>query len=419
MGYTIAEKILARAGGQPGATAGDIVNARVDLAMTHENTGPISRIFKKIGVERVWDPERIIVPIDHCVPAAAEKNAIEHKEARQFVKEQGITNFYDIKGGVCHQVVPENGHVLPGMLIVGSDSHTTTYGALGAFSSGIGRTEMAAVYATGEIWMKVPETVRMIVDGELPSLVSAKDVILNIIGTVRADGCSYKCAEYTGPTVERMTQSSRMVLSNMAVEMDAKAGIVPADATTAAYLKGRTDKPVEPVVSDPDATVEREVHFDVSGLVPQIACPHKVDNVKPVSDIAGLEINQAVLGTCTNGRIEDLEQAVAILKGKEVHRDVRLLVIPASRMEYIAASDSGLLAELARSGAIVCNPGCGPCMGAHQGALAPGEIAISTSNRNFRGRMGCKEGQIYLASPATVAASALKGAVTDPREVVS
>lgn len=410
----MAEKILERASSQE-VIPGDIVDAHVDLAMSHENTAPISKKFKKIGVPTVWDPEKIVIPIDHCAPAASEDYAKNHKIIREFVREQGITNFYDIKAGVCHQVLCEKGHVEPGMLIVGSDSHTPTYGAFGAFAAGIGRTEMAAVYATGTIWLRVPESFKIIIEGDLPERVSAKDVILHIIGELRADGANYKAVEFCGNTVEDMSVGSRMVLCNMSAEMGAKAGMVAFDEKTRKYLSERADKEYIVLNSDTDAIYERTFVFDVSDLEPQVARPHTVDNVKPVTDVEGKEIDQAVLGTCTNGRVEDLLEAAAILKGRTVADTVRLLVIPASTEVYLEALKSGIIYNLVQAGAVICNPNCGPCLGAHQGALAPGEVCISSSNRNFRGRMGCKEGEIYLASPATVAASAITGKITDPR----
>lgn len=412
----MAEKILGRASNQDVAS-GDIIDGAVDLAMSHENTSAISGKFKSIGVPRVWDPSKIVVPIDHCAPAANEDYAKNHKIIREFVKEQNITNFYDIKAGVCHQVLPEKGHVKPGMLIVGSDSHTPTYGAFGAFATGIGRTEMAAVYATGKIWLRVPESFKIVVEGELPDKVSAKDVILHIIGDLRADGANYKSVEFFGDTVEHMTVGERMVLCNMSAEMGAKAGMVPFDETTRTYLDGRTDRMYTVLNPDPDSVYEKVVNFNVSNLEPQVACPHTVDNVRSVSKVEGTPVNQAVLGTCTNGRVEDLAAAASILKGKKIADTVRLIVIPASTEVYMEAVKNGVILDLVKAGAVVCNPNCGPCLGAHQGALAPGEVCISTSNRNFKGRMGCKDAEIYLASPATVAASALTGKITNPRGV--
>jgi 3-isopropylmalate/(R)-2-methylmalate dehydratase large subunit len=413
---TFAQKVLSRASGKE-SFPGDIVSAKIDLAMSHENAALVLRSFKEIGAKGVWDPERIVLLFDHRVPANTTKAAEGHQAVRRFVREEGLPKFYDIREGICHQVLPEKGHVLPGMLIVGTDSHTTTYGALGAFSTGIGATEMAAVWATGELWMKVPKTFRFHLNGKLGGPVVSKDVILHIIGKMGADGCDYRCAEFVGPTVDAMSISGRMTMCNMSMVMGAKTGVTFPDERTRDYLKGRTSSPWEPVLSDPEAEVEKEFDMDLSDLSPQVAYPHSVDNVRPVEEMAGVPVDQAVIGSCTNGRAEDLLAAEKVLHGRKVVDSVRLIVVPASREVYLWAADSGILASLVRSGAIVTNPGCGPCLGAHQGLLAPGERCISTTNRNFRGRMGSPESEIYLASPATVAASALKGAIADPREV--
>ncbi len=413
---TFAQKVLSKASGKE-AYPGDIVSAKIDLAMSHENAALVLRSFKEIGAKEVWDPEKIVLLFDHRIPANTTKAAEGHQSVRNFVRAEGLPSFYDLREGICHQVLPEKGHVLPGMLIVGTDSHTTTYGALGAFSTGIGATEMAAVWATGELWMKVPPTFRFNLIGKLDEPVSAKDVILHLIGKMGADGCDYRCAEFVGPLVDAMSISGRMTMCNMSMEMGAKAGVTFPDAKTRDYLKGRTSRDWEPVLSDKDAEVEKIFDMDLTGLSPQVAYPHSVDNVKPVEEMSGIPVDQAVIGSCTNGRAEDLLAAERILHGRHVPDGVRLIVVPASREVYLWAADSGILASLVRSGAIVTNPGCGPCLGAHQGLLAPGERCIATTNRNFRGRMGSPESEVYLASPATVAASALKGQIADPREV--
>ncbi|MGQ9602501.1 MAG: 3-isopropylmalate dehydratase large subunit [Candidatus Bipolaricaulia bacterium] len=417
MGQTIAEKILAAKGGERAVRPGQIVNARVDLAMSHENAALVKSHFEELGLERVWDPERIVLLFDHRVPAESVKTAQGQREVRQFVKAQGIKNFYDMNAGICHQVLPERGHVRPGELIVGTDSHTTTAGAFGAFATGIGATEMAAVWATGELWLRVPESFKITVTGRFPEWVGAKDLILYIIGQLGADGADYKSVEFYGPTIQEMTIASRMVLANLAMEMGAKAAIVPPDGKTIEYVRARTDRPFTPVYADPDAEYEKSFEFEVSQLEPQVAKPHRVDNVVPVSEVAGLKVDQALLGSCTNGRLEDLELAARILKGKRVHPDVRLLVIPASWEVYLEAMKKGILEALISAGAVIVNPGCGPCLGAHQGLLAPGERCISSTNRNFQGRMGSPEAEVYLASPAVVAASALKGEIADPRSL--
>jgi len=418
MGMTISEKILARAAGQQSAEAGDIVVAKVDWAMSHENGGLVSKTFKKIGVPEVWDKDRIVLLLDHRVPANDIKTAEGHKLIREFVKQQGITHFYDMKKGICHQIMPELGHVAPGELIMGTDSHTTTYGAFGAFSSGIGATEMAGVWATGELWLRVPDTFKFNVTGAFSKGVYAKDFILKIIRDIGADGATYKAMEYHGPGMEAMSVSERMTICNMSMEAGAKAGIVPPDAKTEEYLKGRVSRPYAKVYSDDDAKLEKTFDYDLGDLVPQVACPHTVDNGKDVGELAGLEINQAVIGSCTNGRLDDLRIAASILKGNKVHADVRLLVFPASFQIYKDAIAEGIIDTILDAEGIVMNPGCGPCLGAANGIIASGERAIASTNRNFKGRMGSTDGEVYLGSPATVAYSAIKGTISDPREVV-
>ena len=418
MGSTISEKILARASGVKKVEAGDIVDANVDLAMSHDNAALVSKIFKQLGVDRVWDNSKIVIILDHRTPANQIKSAEGHKSIRQFVRDQGIGFFYDVGEGICHQILPEKGHVKPGMLIVGTDSHTTTHGAFGAFSTGIGATEMACVWATGKLWLKVPETIKMIINGKLPEMVTAKDVILYIIGEIGSDGANYKAIEFYGDTIKDLSISSRMTISNQAMEAGAKTAIIPPDSKTFDYLKDRVKGEMRGVYADEDASYEDVLEFDVSNLEPMVACPHAVDNVKPVREVEGIEIDQAVLGSCTNGRLEDIEIAARILKGKRIDPRVRLIVVPASREVYISALERGYIEILLKAGATIINPGCGPCLGAHQGVLASGERAITSTNRNFRGRMGSPDSEIYLASPATVAISALKGEISDPREVV-
>jgi len=417
MGQTFAEKVLARKAGLESVVPGQIVVVRPDRLLTHDNTAAISKKFRQIGVERMADPGISVIVLDHVVPAASETYATNHRVIREFVAEQGIEAFYDVGEGICHQVLPEKGHAWPGGLIVGSDSHTTTHGAFGAFAAGIGRTEAAAVMATGQIWLRVPESLRVVINGRLPERVAPKDVILHIIGDLGADGANYCSVEFAGETVREMSVAGRMVLTNMAAEMGAKNGVVEPDEKTRAWLAGRVRQEYEEVHADPDAAYRQVVEYDVSDLAPQVAKPHTVDNVVPVTEVAGTPINQALIGTCTNGRLEDLEAAAEILRGRHIAPGVRLLVLPASREVLLAAIERGVVADLVAAGATLLNPGCGPCLGAHQGVMAPGEVTISTANRNFKGRMGSKEAFIYLASPATVAASALTGAITDPREV--
>lgn len=417
MGMTFAEKILALKAGLDQTVPGQIVTVQPDKLLTHDNTAAIAKTFRKIGVDHVADSEMNVIILDHVVPAANETYAQSHLETRQFVREQGIAAFYDVGEGICHQVLPEHGHALPGLLIVGSDSHTPSHGALGAFAAGIGRTEAAAVMATGEIWLRVPESMRVVVEGTMPGRVSAKDLVLYIIGDIGADGADYKSVEFAGPAVEAMSVGSRQVLCNMAAEMGAKNAYVAPDDTTRAWLAGRTKAVYQEVHPDADATYVQVLHYNVSDLVPQVARPHRVDNVVPVTEVAGLEIDQALIGTCTNGRLEDLQDAADILRGKQIAPWVRLLVLPASRQILLEAVEAGIITDLVAAGATLLNPGCGPCLGAHEGCMAPGERTISTANRNFQGRMGSREAEIYLASPATVAASALAGVIADPRGV--
>jgi 3-isopropylmalate/(R)-2-methylmalate dehydratase large subunit len=417
MGKTFAEKILALKAGLDETIPGQIVTVQPDKLLTHDNTSAIAKTFRKIGVNRVANPGMNVIILDHVVPAANETYAQSHKETREFVGEQGISAFYDVGEGICHQVLPEHGHALPGMLIVGSDSHTPSHGALGAFAAGIGRTEAAAVMATGEIWLRVPESMRITVEGALPERVSAKDLVLHIIGDVKADGADYRSVEFAGPTIEAMSVGSRQVLCNMAAEMGAKNGYVAPDDTTRAWLAGRSEDAYQEIYPDPDAAYAQMLHYEVGDLSPQVAKPHRVDNVVPVTEVAGLQINQALIGTCTNGRLEDLQAAADILRGKRIAPWIRLLVLPASREILLQAVEAGIITDLVAAGATLLNPGCGPCLGAHEGCMAPGERTISTANRNFQGRMGSREAEIYLASPATVAASALIGVITDPRRV--
>jgi homoaconitate hydratase family protein len=372
---------------------------------------PYTTLFRSVKA-----PEKIIVVLDHIVPASDEKYAQNHKTIREFVRAQGIPNFFDIQHGVCHQVFSEAGFALPGKVIMGSDSHTTTYGAYGAFSAGIGRTEMASIWATDEIWLRVPETLRIEFRGEFPAGVSAKDAILKVIGDNGADRANYEAVEFAGPSASKFSLASRMVLSNMAAEMGAKNGYFEPDDLTLEWLTARARADFEIVRSDPGAAYEAVLQYDLSVLEPQIACPHTVDNVKPVREVEGRPFHQALIGTCTNGRLEDLEVAARILKGRKIHPNIRLLILPASRAVYVEAMKRGLLEILSEAGAVILNPGCGPCLGAHEGLLAPGEVVVGTSNRNFKGRMGGRDSEIYLASPGTVAASALEGRITDPRK---
>lgn len=418
VGKTFSEKILGAKAGKEVA-AGEVVTVSPDMLLSHDNSAAIIREFRKIGLKKVFDPEKIVIVLDHVVPAASEKHAQNHKEIREFVSEQKIPKFFDISYGICHQVFSEKGFALPGKLILGADSHTTSYGAFGAFSSGIGRSEMACIWATDMIWLRVPETIKIELEGELPPGVFAKDAILKLIGDGGADQANYKAVEFSGPAAGTFSISDRLTFCNMAAEMGAKNGYFFPDHKTRSYLDSADKSGYAIYISDPDATYEKIRSFDLSSLEPQVACPHTVDNVKPVSEIKCVRFHQALIGTCTNGRVEDLKIAAQILKGKKVHPHIRVLVIPASRDEYLKALKEGIIEILVEAGCVILNPGCGPCLGAHQGILAPGETALSTANRNFKGRMGSRESEIYLASPALVAASALEGKIVDPRNYLS
>ena len=415
MGQTFSEKLLGSKAGQK-VKAGDIVIVSPDRILSHDNTAAIIKSFRELGLKHLPHPERLVVILDHVVPASSEKYALNHKIIREFVKEQRINNFFDVNYGICHQVLTEQGLAAPGKLIIGADSHTTTYGALGALAVGVGRSEVASVWATGEIWLRVPETIQIQLEGSLPPGVAAKDIILSLIGEHGADKANYQAVEFAGEGATCLSIASRMVLCNMAAEMGAKNGYFLPDQQTLDYLHQRGVEDYEVINSDPDADYRERIILHLEQLEPQVACPHSVDNVRPVSEVEGIKIHQALIGTCTNGRVEDLEIAARILKGRQVHPEVRVLVIPASRQELIKALKKDLIDIFVEAGCLVLNPGCGPCLGAHQGVLAPGEVALSTANRNFRGRMGSRDSFIYLASPATVAASALEGKITDPRK---
>ncbi len=426
MAMTVAEKILARAAGLPSVAAGDVVEPKVDLAMSHENAALVinqfQEVFEGTGLEpTIWDPSRVAIIFDHRVPAESPKTATNQKKVREFAAANGIAKFHDIRGdtgGICHQILPEFGYVRPGYVVVGTDSHTTSHGALGAFSFGIGATEMASVWSLGfAVNIEVPETIKVVVSGEFPPFVGAKDLILNVIGTLTAQGANYKVLEFHGETIRRMSTSGRIAICNMSVEAGATSGIVPGDEETVRYLReesGVTD-PIPCVRPDADAQYIRTVAVDVSSLVPQIACPHTVDNVKPISAVQGTRVQQIVIGSCTNGRLDDLAMAAGILRGKKVAQGTRMLVFPASGRIFAQALEQGYVQDLMRAGAVVMNAGCGPCLGVHEGALGDNETALSTTNRNFKGRMGNPKSEVYLCSPAVAAASAITGVITDPR----
>jgi len=428
MGMTVVQKILARASGVKAVAVGDVVEPRVDLAMSHENAALVINQFLEVysgtGLEpRVWDPERVAIIFDHRVPAESPKTATNQQKVREFVAAHRIRRFHDIRGdvgGICHQVLPESGYVLPGAVVVGTDSHTTSHGALGAFAFGIGATEMASVWALGTVLnVEVPPTIEVVVRGTFRDYVSPKDLILKLIGELGAEGANFRVLEFHGETIRRMPTSGRLTLCNMSVEAGATSGIVPADDETMRYLREETgvSGPVEPVLPDADAEYERTLELDVSDLEPQIACPHAVDNVHPLAEVAGRKVNQIVIGSCTNGRLDDLAVAAYLLEGRKVAAGTRMLVFPASTRIYRQAIERGYVSTLMQAGAVVMNSGCGPCLGVHQGALGDGEVALSTTNRNFKGRMGNPKSQVYLCSPAVAAASAVTGVITDPRAI--
>jgi len=430
MSMTIVQKILAKATGQASVNVGDVVEPQVDVAMSHENAALVINQFLDVyngtGLEpNVWDPSKIAIIFDHRIPAESSKTATNHKKIREFVSAQGITKFHDIRGdegGICHQILPENGYIRPGYVVVGTDSHTTTHGALGAFSFGIGATEMASVWTLGTVLnVEVPATIKVVVTGKLSGFVSPKDLILHLIGKISAQGANFKVIEFHGETIKNMSTSGRLVLSNMSVEAGATSGIVPPDEETVRYLRevaGVTDD-IEMVLPDADANYERIVEIDASKLTPQIACPHTVDNVKPIAEVTGIKVNQIVIGSCTNGRLDDLEIAAKILKGKKVAKETRMLIFPASWRIYKEAMIQGYIMDFINAGAVVMNPGCGCCLGVHQGALGDKEVSLSTTNRNFKGRQGNPNADVYLCSPAVAAASAITGIITDPSKGVN
>ena len=428
MGMTVVEKILARATCQAAVKVGDVVEPAVDLAMSHENAALVinqfQEIFEGTGLDAtVWDPSRIAIIFDHRIPAESSKTATNQKKIRDFVAAQGITKFHDIRGdegGICHQILPEYGYVRPGYVVVGTDSHTTSHGAMGAFAFGLGATEMAAVWALGRVLnVEVPPTIKVVVNGSFGEWIAPKDLILHLIGKLTAEGANFRVIEFHGSAISNMPVSGRLTISNMSMEAGATAGIVPADDETELYLRQEAgvSGPIERVLPDADAIYEQTITIDAAELVPQIAKPHTVDNVSPIGEVEGVRLNQIVIGSCTNGRLDDLEIAASILRGKKVAQGTRMLIFPASWRIYKRALKSGALMDLADAGAFIVNPGCGCCLGVHQGALGDGEVALATTNRNFKGRMGNPKGEVYLCSPATAAASALAGVITDPRKV--
>ncbi len=417
MSQTFAEKILAKKAGLDRTTPGQIVEITPDVALSHDNTAPIYGIFQRMGGERVFDPDMHAVILDHATPAPTTKHAENHRIIREFVADQGIENFFDIGRGICHQLLVEEGLALPGEIVLGSDSHTPHAGVMGAFGAGIGRTEMASIWALGEIWLRVPESIKISVDGQLPDGVMSKDLALQVISDLRADGALYMSVEWHGDTIEALSLDQRATLTNLMAEAGAKNSYIPPDELVFDYLDGRAPRPYKPVYPDSDAMYTRVLRYRASELEPMVACPHTVDNVKPLSDVKGIHVDQAFLGTCTNGRLEDLAAAAQVLEGRQIAPGTRMIVIPASSEVYLQALDAGYLETFIKAGAAIESPGCGPCMGNHMGAPAVGDVSISTANRNFRGRMGTKESEIYLASPLVVAASAVAGEIAHPQDL--
>jgi len=417
MGKTFIQKVFENKIGQS-VQESEIVFVEPDYILTHDNSAAIIKKLSQVkeGI-KVKYPDRIVIVLDHVIPAASVKTANNHKEIREFVKTQHITHFYDIGRGICHQVLPEIGLAIPGSVIVGSDSHTCTYGAFGAFSTGIDRTEAAGIWITGETWFKIPRSYKITLERRFQQRVSAKDLILKIIGDLGADGANYKSVEYHGSGIINLDISDRMTIANMSVEMGAKNGAFPVDELTKKWLKEHNVEEYHAVWADDDAIYEKEYSYNLNEITPQIAFPHTVDNVKDISEAEGIKVDQCFIGTCTNGRLEDLHAAAAILNGKTVHPSTRLLILPASREVYQEATDDGTMSILNKAGAVILPSGCGPCLGAHQGVMADNEVTVSTANRNFKGRMGNKTAEIYLGSPETVAASARKGVITDPRKI--
>lgn len=417
MGKTIAEKILTAKSRATSVVPGSIVEAYPDLVMSHTATWRSVSVMARVGATKLYDPDRLAIVLDHISPAKSEKNALDQQVSRNFARKHGIRKFYDIDSGIAHLVLMEAGHVAPGDLIVGTDSHCTIYGSLGALGTGIGYTEVASVWITGKLWMKVPESIRIILSGQFRGGVYSKDLMLYLIGKLGADGCNYKSVEFYGTSVSDLSVSERMTIANLAMEMGVKCAFIPPDEKTAEYLKGRLqgEGRYRAVYADPDAKYEREIKVDLAQLEPMVACPHEVENTKPIGEVLGTRIDQAFLGSCANAKFEDLVTASRILKGRHVHPNVRLIITPGSKQILLDAINSGVLQILLESGGMVTNPGCGACAG-DGGMLADGEICLSTANRNFLGRMGSNKAQIYLSSPATLAASAIAGVISDPRE---
>lgn len=413
------EKILAKNSGLEKVSAGQIVTAKVDFAEINDLYLQTVYSFYEMGGEKVWDKERAAFVFDHYAPAPDIKSASNHEEMREFAKKNELRFHFDTDCGVCHQVMAEAGVIYPGMIVVATDSHTTTHGAFGAMGTGCGATDMATILMTGELWFRVPEIIEVRLEGEAPKGVYPKDVVLSVLGTLKADGAVYKAIDFTGSYVEKLNVAGRMVICNMAVEMGAKTAYMQPNEDVLAYVEKRAIRPYEVQYTDPDFQYEESYVFDVSKLEPQLACPHSVDNVKPLTEVIAEKeviLNEGYIGSCTGGREEDIAIAAAILRGKHIPKYARLLVIPASSEVMLSCMEKGYIQDLMKAGATISSPGCGACLGAHEGVLSAGEVCISSTNRNFPGRMGSTQAEIYLASPAAVAASILNGRITDPRK---
>ncbi|NLI13327.1 3-isopropylmalate dehydratase large subunit [Pelotomaculum propionicicum] len=420
MPMTITEKILAAHAGREKVEPGELINARVDLVLGNDITAPVAiKEFEKIGAPGVFDRERVALVPDHFVPNKDIKSAEQSKQLREFAREHNLVNYFEVGvSGIEHCLLPEQGLVGPGDLVIGADSHTCTYGALGAFSTGVGSTDLAAAMALGETWLKVPESIKFIFDGELQPWVGGKDLILHIIGDIGVDGALYQAMEFAGPAIEKLSMDGRFSMCNMAIEAGGKNGIIAPDEITRAYVEGRCKRPYKFYKSDPDARYARVYRYDASQIEPQVAFPHLPENSRPVREAGHVEIDQSVIGSCTNGRMEDLREAANILKGRQVHKNVRLIVLPGTQEIYLQALREGLIEILVKAGAAVSTPTCGPCLGGHMGILAKGERCIATTNRNFVGRMGHTESEVYLSNPAVAAASAILGRIAGPWEVL-
>lgn len=412
------EKILARHSGKDVVKTGEIVTCKIDFAEVNDLYLQVIESFEEMGGKKVWDPYKVAFVMDHYAPAPTIKSAANQKVMREFVWGQGIKHLFDINAGVCHQVMPEAGVVYPGMILIATDSHTTTHGAFGAFGTGVGATDLACILMTGELWLRVPEIIKIEISGKLKDNVLPKDIILKILGDLKTDAAVYKAIEFTGETIKDLDMAGRIVLCNMAVELGAKVAYLQPDEKTLAYLKGfgaNLDS-VEIPYTDPDFKYDAVYKFDISDLSPQIAVPHSPDNVVPVDAVVGTKVDQVFIGACTGGRTEDLESVYKAVKGKKINSKTRLVIIPASKDVYLEAIRRGYIEAFIEAGATVTAPGCGPCLGAHQGVIAPGEVCVTASNRNFPGRMGSTGAEIYLASPLTAALCAVEGKIVDPKD---